>query len=98
MIPRRRFLRIIKKHGGKGVTGSDCHVIECIPLFGRLELVDGKWVKMTFPPNLGGTRDIPKGAVFHHSVIKRMSESKYLPKNQGIEALHQSSPQIDQDG
>lgn len=45
---------------------------------------------MTFPPNMGDTRDIPSGAIFHDSVRRRLSETKYRPKNQGIEALHES--------
>lgn len=65
--------------------------IEFIPFFKRLELVDGKWVPTTFPPNLGGTRDIPSGAVFHDSVKMRMSKTGYRPKNQGMEALEKQS-------
>lgn len=60
---------------------------EFIPFFSRLELVKGKWKSMAFPPNMGGTRDIPKGAVFHDSVKRRMSETRYRPKNLGIEGL-----------
>ena len=62
-------------------------LIEFVPFFGRLELVHGRWKSVTFPPNMGGTRDIPKGAVFHDSVRRRMSETSYRPKNLGIEGL-----------
>lgn len=61
--------------------------LEWLPFFKRLELIRGKWVSITFPPNMGDTRDIPNGAVIHPSVKTRMSKTSYLPKNLGLEYL-----------
>lgn len=61
---------------------------EHIPFFKRLELIQGKWVSVTYPPNRGQTRDIPDGACFHESVKKRHDKIKYEPKNDGMEWLH----------
>lgn len=51
---------------------------EWCPLLKRKELEGGKWVDQHFPPNKGGTRDIPvydtktKYGQFHPSVTKRI--------------------------
>lgn len=59
--------------------------LEWFPFFKRLELINGQWKPVFFPPNMCGTRDIPKGAVFHDSVRARMlSCSEYRPKNDGF--------------
>ena len=59
--------------------------------FGAQETVDGKapqtgvypgWNYVLFPLNAGATRDIPPGAVFHHSVLERMHlDPHYRPEN-----------------
>lgn len=60
---------------------------ELLPLK-RLELVQGRWKSVYFPPNLGGTRDIPENATIHDSVIARMeADPQYRPKNKGLEYL-----------
>lgn len=62
---------------------------EWLPFFKRLELKDDKWVEQFYPSNMGGSRDIPRGAVFHPSVIARFNDanSKYRPMNQGFQIL-----------
>ena len=61
--------------------------LEYLPFFKRLEMIRGKWVSVTFPPNMGDTRDIPSGAVLHPCVKARMLKTLYCPKNQGLENL-----------
>jgi len=55
----------------------------------RLESArDGPWSYTTFPLNFGGRRDIPPGALIHHSVLERMmkfdahSKLTYRPNNE----------------
>lgn len=43
-------------------------IIESLPFFTRLELEHGKWVPRYWPPNMGASRDIPKGAAIHPTV------------------------------
>ena len=68
------------------VDRTDCLCSEYLPIFQRLELIKGEWKSTTYPPNRCGTRDIPKGAVFHPSVKARMleKETDYHPKNDGF--------------
>lgn len=59
---------------------------EYLPFIKRWELNGRKWEYVTFPLNGGGTRDIPLGAKFHPSVLKRMQlsqseASRYTPIN-----------------
>lgn len=59
---------------------------EWLPFFKRLELIDQVWKSIYWPPNMGGTRDIPSNAVLHPSVKARMkSTATYRPDNQGFE-------------
>ncbi|KAL8841500.1 MAG: hypothetical protein Q9170_000883 [Blastenia crenularia] len=60
------------------------HLLEWLPFFKRLELLDGEWESMFFPPHNGGTRDIPENAIFHKSVKQRMLKyPEYRPTNLG---------------
>ena len=74
-------------------------VSEWCPLFKRQELKNGIWHDQYFPPNMGGTRDIPVYELevehdhFHQSVedriLKQENELKpaarlYRPQNDGI--------------
>ncbi|KAJ5320468.1 hypothetical protein N7508_000751 [Penicillium antarcticum] len=43
-------------------------ILECLPIFTRLELEKGKWVPRRLPPNLGASRDLPIDAEIHPSV------------------------------
>ena len=54
---------------------------EVLPFFTRLELEDGAWIPRHWPPNLGSTRDIPRGATIHESV-KRLFEDGVLTEQQ----------------
>lgn len=75
------------KFGGGGSWTSTLfwHFLEWIPLFKRLELINDQWRHIYFPPNMGGTRDIPDGAEFHPSVKARMESCPdYRPRNEGI--------------
>ncbi|KAI9725046.1 MAG: hypothetical protein M1812_000322 [Candelaria pacifica] len=60
--------------------------MEHIPIFKRLELMeDGQWKSVYFPPNRGGSRDLPSPAVLHASVKKRIEAVKgYHPVNMGM--------------
>ena len=66
--------------------------LDYLPFFRRWELINGKWEPQRFPPNMGGTRDIPPTALFHHSVKERMLQfpDKYHPRNDidGQGSLH----------
>ncbi|MCJ1471653.1 hypothetical protein MMC13_000293 [Lambiella insularis] len=47
-----------------------------------MDKIGYRWQYVTFPLNKGGTRDIPEGAFFHHSVLERMRKFKsYRPEN-----------------
>ncbi|KAL8897031.1 MAG: hypothetical protein Q9207_007420 [Kuettlingeria erythrocarpa] len=77
----------ILKYGGGASRMSTFmwHILEWLPFFKRLELINGEWKSIFFPPNMGGTRDIPDGAEFHPSVKARMQTVKdYCPKNDGF--------------
>ena len=66
-------------------TLADSVYEEWLPLFKRLELIKGQWKSIFFPPNMGGTRDIPAGAEFHASVKARLAACKdYRPRNDGF--------------
>ncbi|KAB8342812.1 hypothetical protein FH972_022410 [Carpinus fangiana] len=54
---------------------------ECLPL-ARFELVKGLWVTQRTPNRLS-TRDVPKSALLHQSVLWRLTHEtgKYKPKN-----------------
>lgn len=57
---------------------------EMLPFMVRAELKNNKWTTESRWPNMGGTRDIPAGAVFHHSVLHRLASGKehnYKPAN-----------------
>lgn len=49
----------------------------------RPELKAGKWITNTWAPNMGGWRDIPRGAVFHDAVFQRLKDKdlQYQPQN-----------------
>ena len=65
---------------------TDRVLIEWLPIFKRLELIQGQWKPLYFPPNMCDTRDIPDGADMHPSVTARMKTVKgYHPKNLGFE-------------
>ncbi|KAF4976447.1 hypothetical protein FZEAL_6885 [Fusarium zealandicum] len=58
--------------------------MEFLPFITRWELDDNKkgWVKVHFPLNKGAARDIPRKAVLHASVIKRLQDDpSYCPLN-----------------
>lgn len=45
-------------------------------------MLEGKWENIRFPLNKGSTRDIPKDAVLHESLLWRlMNDDKYCPRN-----------------
>ncbi|KAK6355164.1 hypothetical protein TWF696_004284 [Orbilia brochopaga] len=69
-------------------------VLEVLPVFTRLELEFGRWVPRHWPPNLGFTRDIPEGAVFHESVHRReRAGCGYSPINDGYKPCKKSKPE-----
>lgn len=56
--------------------------LEWFPLITRWELSKNTWVNVRFPLNKGWARDIPKDAVFHHSVCWRLeNDANYHPTN-----------------
>ncbi|KAF4450661.1 short chain dehydrogenase reductase family [Fusarium austroafricanum] len=64
--------------------------MEWLPFLTRWELDDRKeanikllgWKPVTFPPNMGSFRDIPRGAVLHQSLLDRLQAfSNYTPGN-----------------
>ncbi|PFH59849.1 hypothetical protein XA68_11769 [Ophiocordyceps unilateralis] len=58
------------------------HFLEWLPFISRQELVENRWVDKRFPPNRGNTRDIPKDAVLHESLIERLRDNAaYHPRN-----------------
>ena len=60
---------------------------ECLPLK-HVEFIKGRWKSVRFPPNMGGTRDIPDNATIDPSVRARMKADRhYRPKNKGLEYL-----------
>lgn len=63
------------------------NLLEFLPIK-RLELIKRQWKPVYFPPNMGGTRDIPENATIHPSVIARMEANRhYRPSNKGLENL-----------
>jgi hypothetical protein len=55
---------------------------EYLPFVKRWELYKSGWKYVSFPVNMGNTRDIPSNALFHHSVIERLRQfSNYTPPN-----------------
>ncbi|PHH81807.1 hypothetical protein CDD82_7792 [Ophiocordyceps australis] len=62
--------------------------MEWFPLITRWELERDSWVYRRFPLNMGDTRDIPKDAVLHESLIWRLrNDTTYRPKNNHGEDL-----------
>ncbi|RCI08985.1 hypothetical protein L249_5017 [Ophiocordyceps polyrhachis-furcata BCC 54312] len=56
--------------------------LEWLPFVSRRELVNNKWVDKRFPPNFGSTRDIPRDAVLHESLVHRLKTNRsYKPPN-----------------
>ncbi|EXF79853.1 hypothetical protein CFIO01_08310 [Colletotrichum fioriniae PJ7] len=57
-------------------------LMEWLPFITRWELEDSGWENVRFPLNKGSTRDIPKDAVLHESVLWRLkNDAKYCPQN-----------------
>jgi hypothetical protein len=55
---------------------------EYLPFVKRWELYKSGWKYVSFPVNMGNTRDIPSNALFHHSVIERLRQfPNYTPPN-----------------
>ncbi|TEA13618.1 Uncharacterized protein C8034_v004432 [Colletotrichum sidae] len=92
---KERFARK-KKHALKGVihdslafgTGTGFFkvlfwkLMEWLPVITRWELEDKGWVDVRFPLNKGSTRDIPKDAVLHESLLWRLrNDATYCPGN-----------------
>ena len=70
---------------GMDGRADDTDNLEWLPFFKRLELINGEWKSIFFPPNMGGFRDIPENAEFHPSVKARMQTCpEYRPKNDGF--------------
>ncbi|MCJ1287666.1 hypothetical protein MMC26_007018 [Xylographa opegraphella] len=65
------------------------NLMECLPLIPRWELEMStvtkklEWVYSRWTPNLRSARDVPKGAVFHQSLLLRLKDGKmkYRPYN-----------------
>ncbi|KAF6823767.1 sporulation associated protein [Colletotrichum plurivorum] len=56
--------------------------MEWLPIITRWELEDSGWKNVRFPLNGGATRDIPRDAVLHDSLIWRLENDKtYCPGN-----------------
>jgi hypothetical protein len=57
--------------------------LEWLPLIKRWEYIDNDWQFIRFPLNMGNTRDIPRGAELHSSLIYRLKNEtlNYFPKN-----------------
>ncbi|KAI1431533.1 hypothetical protein GGR50DRAFT_699864 [Xylaria sp. CBS 124048] len=56
--------------------------MEYLPFITRWELEKNVWVHTRFPLNAGNSRDIPKDAVLHESLIWRLkNDEKYRPTN-----------------
>ncbi|KAH0432491.1 hypothetical protein CcaCcLH18_06398 [Colletotrichum camelliae] len=57
-------------------------LMEWLPFIKRWELEDGQWENVRFPLNKGETRDIPKDAVLHESLLYRLKKvNDYCPPN-----------------
>lgn len=60
---------------------TNCH-IEWLPIITRWELEGADWKNVRFPLNKGASRDIPKDAVLHESVLWRLkNDPTYCPGN-----------------
>lgn len=58
------------------------HPTEWLPFITRWELEDSGWTNVRFPLNKGHTRDIPKDAVLHESLLWRLkNDATYCPGN-----------------
>ncbi|KAM7186234.1 Uncharacterized alpha/beta hydrolase domain (DUF2235) domain containing protein [Rhypophila sp. PSN 637] len=56
--------------------------LEYLPIITRLEFEKDEWVNVRFPLNKASTRDIPKEAVFHESLLYRLAnDPDYVPRN-----------------
>ncbi|KAG8158242.1 hypothetical protein KVR01_012003 [Diaporthe batatas] len=56
--------------------------MEWLPIIKRWELELHGWENVRFPLNKGNTRDIPKDAVLHESLLWRLlNDDKYCPRN-----------------
>ncbi|KAG9253118.1 uncharacterized protein F5Z01DRAFT_659185 [Emericellopsis atlantica] len=57
-------------------------LMEFLPIIKRWELEREKWVNVRFPLNKGSTRDIPRDALLHTSLLSRLqNDEKYCPPN-----------------
>ncbi|KAL0943399.1 sporulation associated protein [Colletotrichum truncatum] len=57
-------------------------LMEWLPFITRWELEDSGWENVRFPLNKGATRDIPRDAVLHESLLWRLQNDKnYCPGN-----------------
>ena len=82
-----RFMGMFSKSYEMMIKHQLIHSLECLPLQ-HVELIKGRWKSVRFPPNMGGTRDIPDNATIHPSVPARMKAHRdYRPKNTGLEYL-----------
>ncbi|KOS16610.1 Uncharacterized protein ESCO_004930 [Escovopsis weberi] len=56
--------------------------MEYLPIITRWELIKDQWVNVRFPLNGGASRDIPRNAVLHESLVWRLQNVKnYRPCN-----------------
>ncbi|KAF4123829.1 Uncharacterized alpha/beta hydrolase domain (DUF2235) [Geosmithia morbida] len=56
--------------------------MEWLPFITRWEMEDNVWVNIRFPLNKGSSRDIPRDAVLHESVLWRLqNDPQYNPPN-----------------
>ncbi|KAI8623542.1 hypothetical protein F5Y19DRAFT_371434 [Xylariaceae sp. FL1651] len=56
--------------------------MEYLPTITRWELEKNSWVHVRFPLNGGGSRDIPRDAVLHESLLWRLrNDATYCPSN-----------------
>ena len=82
-----RFMGMLPNTYQSAMTHWLIYSPECLPLR-HVELIKGRWTTVRFPPNMGGTRDIPENATIHPSVRERMENDRhYRPKNKGLEYL-----------
>ncbi|KND86693.1 Uncharacterized protein TOPH_08667 [Tolypocladium ophioglossoides CBS 100239] len=69
-------------HGTGFFTVLLWKLLEWIPFGNRWELEGTRWVSVSFPPNMGDTRNIPSDAVLHESLVWRLrNDSSYRPSN-----------------
>lgn len=67
-----------------------CKTTEYSPFNTRLELHNktGLWINQRWPPNRGGSRDLPLCAVLDSSVFERQELIKeYCPKNENFDVV-----------